>query len=51
MEQKMTVYNTCFNGHNWERKQNVDVGTGITNYEKCPTCGELIQLQAIPELD
>ena len=46
----MTVHNVCFNGHDWEKKQNVDVDTGVTNYEKCPVCGVSIQLQSIPEL-
>lgn len=49
MKQKMTVHNTCFNGHDWEKKQEVDVDTGVTDYERCPTCNALIQSQNIPE--
>lgn len=49
MEQIMTVHNVCFNGHDWEKKQSVGMDTGVTDYEKCPACGELIQLQSIPE--
>ncbi|GAG40144.1 unnamed protein product, partial [marine sediment metagenome] len=46
-----TVYNTCFNGHEWKRKQIVDMDTGITDCKRCPVCNEPIQSQSIPEFE
>ena len=49
MEQMTTVYNVCFNGHEWKREQMVNMDTGVTDYEKCPKCGASIQQQGISE--
>ena len=46
---KMKVQNTCFNGHTWEQVQEVDIETGVTDYNRCSKCKEPIQLQSIPE--